>query len=85
MLYRYRTIREPRGASLLDGQYAQVVIVLLLQLQLLLLLLLLSTSLLLLLLLPALLPTAMPKPSAVSRIDEPAPLLRLLLPVRRVL
>src|SRR6185312_4172944 len=38
-----------------------------------------------LLLLPALPPEAVPEPSAASRVDEPAPLLRLLLPVRRVL
>ena len=41
--------------------------------------------LLLLLLLPALLPASVPELSTASCIDEPAPLLRLLLPVRRVL
>ena len=39
----------------------------------------------LLLLLPALLPAAVPEPSAASRVDESAPLLRLLLHVHRVL
>jgi len=44
-----------------------------------------GAPLLRLLLLPALPPEAVPEPSAASRVDEPAPLLRLLLPVRRVL
>jgi len=44
-----------------------------------------GAPLLRLLLLPALPPKAVPESSTASRVDEPAPLLRLLLPVRRVL